>query len=138
MDGFPFSHVERVRFADTDARQHANNAVLSTFLEQARLAWYDATGDGPPPTTYRVDMILARTEIDFRSELLYGETVEIGVRVGRVGTRSLDLEYEIRTTDGRLVAEAKSVLVGFDFETRRSAPIPEHWRRRIEPAPQTA
>jgi acyl-CoA thioester hydrolase len=131
MDGFPFTHTERVRFGDTDLRGHANNAVFSTFLEQARLAWFAATGDGDPsPTTYAVDMILARTEIDFRSELLYDETVEIGVRVGRMGTKSFDLEYAL-AVDGRLVAEAKSVLVGFDFERRQSAEIPAHWRKRL-------
>src|SRR4051794_35846448 len=131
MDGFPYTHTERVRFGDTDLRGHANNAVFSTFLEQARLAWFQATGDGdPPPTAYRIDMILARTEIDFRSELHFGDVVEIGVRVGRIGNKSFDLEYELRA-DGRLVAEAKSVLVGFDFELRQSAAIPEHWRKRL-------
>jgi acyl-CoA thioester hydrolase len=131
MEGFPFTHAERVRFGDTDLRGHANNAVFLTFLEQARLAWFETTGGGDAsPTTYRFDVILARTEIDFRSELLYDEVVEIGVRVGRIGTKSFDLEYELHAGD-RLVANAKSVLVGFDFELRQSAPIPEHWRKRF-------
>lgn len=131
MEGFPFTHTERVRFGDTDLRGHANNAVFSTYLEQARLAWFETTGDGDAsPTSYRFDVILARTEIDFRSELRYDEVVEIGVRVGRIGTKSFDLEYELRA-DGRLVAEAKSVLVGFDFELGQSAEIPAHWRKRL-------
>jgi acyl-CoA thioester hydrolase len=134
MDGFPFTHLERVRFSDLDGRNHVNNAVICTFLEQARLAWFDATGDGPNPTTYGIDVILARTEIDYRSELRFGETAEIGVRVGRIGNRSFDFEYEIRADDGRLIAEARSVQVAFDFENARSAPLPEHWRTRLAQA----
>jgi acyl-CoA thioesterase FadM len=81
--------------------------------------------------TYEVDMILARTEIDFRGELqLVGSTVEVGVRVGRIGRKSLDLEYRLLSGE-RVVAEARSVLVGFDFGHGRSAEIPERWLRRV-------
>jgi acyl-CoA thioester hydrolase len=131
MDGFPFVFRDAVRFRDLDCRNHVNNAVFSTFIEDARLAWYEATEDGEPaPMEHDVDMILARTEIDFRDEVKYGESVEVGVRVGRVGSKSLTLEYEIRA-DGRLAAEAKSVLVGFDYARGASAAIPERWRRRL-------
>lgn len=131
MEGFPFVFRDAVRFSDLDCRNHVNNAVFSTFIEDARLAWYDATDDGEPaPMEHDVDMILARTEIDFRAEVKHGETVEVGVRVGRVGGKSLTLEYEIRA-GGRLAAEARSVLVGFDYARGASAPIPERWRRRL-------
>jgi len=40
MDGYPFVHRERVRFRDLDGMAHVNNAVFSTYLEQARLAWF--------------------------------------------------------------------------------------------------
>lgn len=132
MEGFPFSHRDGVRFSDVDSRQHVNNSVFSTFIEDARLSWFEsgAGADEDPAVSYRVDMILARTEIDFRSEIRYGEEVEVGVRVGRVGTKSITLEYELRA-DGRLAAEAKSILVGFDYERGESAAIPDRWRRRL-------
>jgi Thioesterase-like superfamily len=40
MEGFPFVHRETVRFRDLDGMGHVNNAVYSTYLEQARLAWF--------------------------------------------------------------------------------------------------
>jgi Predicted thioesterase len=125
MEGFPFVHRETVRFSDLDGMGHVNNAVYSTYLEQARLAWFGT--DNELPLT---DVILARTEIDFRSPLQYGETVEIGVRPSRLGTKSFELEHELRV-DGRVVAEAKCVLVGYDYERAQTAPIPERWRRRL-------
>jgi acyl-CoA thioester hydrolase len=134
MDGFPFVHPVTVRFADLDARQHVNNAVFSSYIEDARFQWYLATGepDDAAPDTFAVDMVLARTEIDFRGELRTpGERVHVGVRSGRIGTRSADLEYRLCTDDGRIVAEARSVLVGFDYERGVSAPIPERWLRRF-------
>ena len=125
MEGFPFVHRETVRFRDLDGMGHVNNAVFSTYLEQARLAWFGKDEKMPLE-----DVILARTEIDFRSPLSVGEVVEVGVRPSRLGTKSFELEYELRA-DGRLVAEAKSVLVGYDYAHGQSAPIPQRWRERL-------
>jgi acyl-CoA thioester hydrolase len=125
MDGYPFVHRETVRFRDLDAMAHVNNAVFLTYLEQARLAWFGETDVQPLQ-----DVILARTEIDFRSPVGQGEVVEIGVRSSRVGMKSFELEYELQA-GGRVVAEAKSVLVGYDYEQAESTPIPERWRRRL-------
>ena len=41
------------------------------------------------------------------------------------------MEHEVRAGDGRLVAEASSVLVAFDYEADASMPVPEEWRRRL-------
>jgi acyl-CoA thioester hydrolase len=125
MEGFDFVHRETVRFRDLDGMGHVNNAVFSTYLEQARLAWF-----GPSEQMPLADVILARTEIDFRSPVQAGEVVEVGVRPSRIGTKSFELEYELRAA-GRLVAEAKSVLVGYDYERGESTSVPERWRRRL-------
>jgi len=120
-----FVHSEVVRFNDCDPMGHVNNAIFSTYLEQARLAWFGS--DEEMPLT---DVILARTEIDFRSPVTVGETVEVSVEPTRLGTKSFELAYELRA-GGRLVAEAKSVLVGYDYGQARSTEIPERWRRRL-------
>jgi acyl-CoA thioester hydrolase len=121
-----FVHRERVRFNDCDPMGHVNNATYSTYLEQARLAWFDADEEHPLR-----DVILARTEIDFRSPAAAGDEIEITVRPVRVGTKSFELAYELHAA-GRLVAEARSVLVGYDYEQAKSTEIPERWRRRME------
>ncbi len=120
MESFPFVRRERVRFRDCDAMGHVNNAVYSTFLEEARI---DVLGD-------LATFILARVEIDFRSELRAGEEIEVRTRCSRVGTKSLELEHEIHA-DGRLAAEAKSVLVGYDYERGESIALAEEVRARL-------
>jgi acyl-CoA thioester hydrolase len=120
VEGFPFTHRERVRFRDCDPKGHVNNAVYSTYLEQARIG---VLGGLDP-------FILARVEIDFRAELRAGEEVEVASRCSRIGTKSFDLEHVIRA-DGRVVAEAKSVLVGYDYEAGRSVPITDTTKRRL-------
>ena len=120
MRDWPFVVRERVRFRDVDSFGHVNNAVYSTYLEQARLDALGGLGS----------VILARVEIDFRAEVNVGEEVEVRSRCTRIGTKSVELEHEI-LANGRLAAEAKSVLVGFDYERRVSAPIPDQLKERL-------
>ncbi len=117
---FPYVHRDSVRFRDCDAMGHVNNAVYSTYLEEARIG---VLGD-------LIDFILARVEIDFRSELRAGEEVEVRTRCSRIGTKSFDLEHVI-AADGRVVAEAKSVLVSYDYERAESVPVPDALRERL-------
>ncbi len=117
---YRFVHRERVRFHDCDPMGHVNNAAYSTYLEQARIAVLGSLAD----------FILARVEIDFRTELHAGEDVEVHSRCARVGTKSFDLDHVIRA-DGRVVAEAKSVLVGYDYDKRQSVALTEELKRRL-------
>jgi acyl-CoA thioester hydrolase len=119
-----FVHRETVRFRDLDAMGHMNNAVYATFIEQARLAFLTPNGANVE------SMILARLEIDFRSPVELGETVEIAVTPARVGTKSFDLDYVLRAGE-RVVAEAKTVLVAYDYATGSSVELPDEWKERL-------
>ncbi len=131
VDGFPFVHEERVRWRDLDGFGHVNNAVYLTYLEQSRFAYLEHLGlvDGLRTMT----MILARVQIDFRSPLGAGDVLRIGVRPARLGTKSFELEHEIRA-DGRVAAEAKSVLVAYDYGRAESVPLSESLRARLSEA----
>jgi len=120
---FPFAWHERVRFRDCDAMGHVNNAVYSTYLEQARIGVLGGLSE----------FILARVEIDFRSELRNGEEVEVRTRCSRIGKKSFDLEHVISAGD-RVVAEAKSVLVSYDYGRGASVPVPAELRHRLAAA----
>lgn len=129
VDGYPFVYRDTVRFRDLDGMGHVNNAVFFTYMESARIAYLSSLGAGVNP---QQSLILARTEADFRSPIAFGEDVEVGVRPSRVGTKSFELEYEVRA-DGRLAAEGKSVLVGYDYERGASVEFPAQWREWLAP-----
>ena len=55
------------------------------------------------------------------------------IRCGWIGTKSFTFEYEIREkSDARLVVEASSVQVCYDYETKRSLEVPLELRRNLE------
>jgi acyl-CoA thioester hydrolase len=117
-------HRLTVRFSDCDPLGHVNNAVYSTYLEQARFALWRAQagvelrraarGEG------REGFILARTEIDFRSEAHEGDELEVRLTLDGFGRTSAAYSYEVvDAPTGRLVADAKSVQVWYDYQAKK-------------------
>ncbi len=130
VEGYRFVRTQEVAFRDLDGLRVVNNAVYLTYIETARLDYMvEVLG---VRSVDEVGVIVAKVDIDFRSPASLLETLEVGARVSRVGTKSLDMDHEVRGADGRLVAEAATVLVCFDYDRRKTAAIPTEWRERIE------
>jgi acyl-CoA thioester hydrolase len=128
MAGAGVTHIEQVRFRDLDPMGHVNNAVFLTYIEEARAALLAEVGAATGLED--MNMIVARVEIDFRAPVRFGQEVEISVHASRFGTKSFDLEYELRV-DGDVVAEAKSVQVAYDYSRREPVPLPAEWREKL-------
>jgi acyl-CoA thioester hydrolase len=130
MEGYRFVLKREVEFRDIDSGGHVNNSVYLTYLETARIKYLiDVLG---PDFASEIALILARIAVDFRSPAFFPEKLEIGARVTRIGTTSFEMEHEIRGGDGRLVAEASSVLVAFDYEANAPMTVPDDWRARLD------
>ncbi|MBL8692550.1 MAG: acyl-CoA thioesterase [Planctomycetes bacterium] len=124
---FAHRHELVVTLRDLDALGHANNAAIVTYLEDARTEYL--LGRRGIRDVRQFDFILARTEIDYRTPAMLHERIEVLIRPIRIGTKSFDLEYLVReVAAGRLIAEAKTVLVSFDFAKNVSVAIPEELR----------
>jgi len=123
-----FVHREAVRFRDLDVMGHVNNAVFLTYIESARVAYLQHLGEAA--TLEDMSIIVARIEIDFRAPVGFGEEVEIAVRASRFGGKSFDLEYVVRV-GGTVVAEAKSVLVSYDYDKGEAVELPDEWREKL-------
>ena len=121
----------QVRFRDTDAFGHVNNAVFFTYIELARVRYLiDVLGLEEP--FERMPLILARVELDFRSPIMFGENVEVETQVDRIGRSSIGMSHRLTAgADGRLVGESQSVLVTYDYAAARPIPVPDEWRRTI-------
>jgi acyl-CoA thioester hydrolase len=137
---FPHRYVVETRFGDTDAMGHINNSRFLTFLESARIAYWEAITEEPfALVTHGAEesMILAEVRVTFRSPSYFGEVLTVESRIGRVGRTSFTLEHRITAGDSergraRLVATADGVQVLYDYATERPRAIPDDVVARIE------
>ncbi|HUQ44062.1 MAG TPA: thioesterase family protein [Candidatus Limnocylindria bacterium] len=137
---FAHRHEVEVRLADTDAMGHVNNANYLTYVEIARVAYYEqVTGNALPIGTHGAEegMILAEIRMTYRSPAFYGETITVETRVERIGRTSFGMVHrmtapESRYGPARLIAVADSTLVSYDYTDERPIPVPDEWRTRME------
>jgi acyl-CoA thioester hydrolase len=126
-----------IRWRDVDAYGHVNNAVYLNYLEEARDAWVQKVLGPVSGTTW--DFVLARVEIDFRAELTQEDgAVIVRCALDRIGRSSVGTREEVRTQDGMLSAEARSVVVPRDPATGRSRPLTDAERGALEAEQATA
>ena len=132
MPDFRFFHPIEVRYGDLDPQGHVNNACYLTYMEQARIAYIQTLGLWPGGTFLDIGIILAEAQVVFNSPILYGQKVRVGVRVSRLGNKSLTMDYLLEDAEnGKRLASGSSVLVTYNYRDARSLPIPEDWRNII-------
>ena len=118
-----------VPYGDIDAMGHLNNVAYLRYLELARQKyWLTMRG---AIDFLDIDFIVARCEIDYRSSSYMGDVLEIEIHVSRMGRSSFDFSYRVTGGDGRLVAEATTTQVCYDWRSKSKAPLSEERRREI-------
>jgi acyl-CoA thioester hydrolase len=119
-----------IRWRDVDAYGHVNNAVFLNYLEEARDRLVESLFGAQA-----WDFVIARVAIDFRSELRQ-EDREVLVRCGVTGfgNSSVRTHELVHAKDGRLSAEAESVIVARDPEAGRARPLTDVERAVLQGA----
>lgn len=119
-----------LRWRDLDAFNHVNNANFMTFLEEARIRWFESTGqtwitDGYIP-------LLAAVQMNYRLPIPYPSSVFVELFAERVGTTSLTIGHRIVDEADRVHADGHCVLVWIDRGNGRPIPLPDAIRNAAE------
>ena len=130
LDDFPLRLTENVRYGDLDPNQHVNNATYSTYFETGRVSLIrnPAFGLMPPGQSW----VLAHLSIDFKAEVHWPGTVELGLAVSRLGRASVTYE-QVVFYNGACAASALAITVLVDERTRKPTPLTEDIIQRFQP-----
>jgi acyl-CoA thioester hydrolase len=127
------------RWRDLDALGHVNNAVYLSYFEHARMGYIRALlGDVPmmdnrTPLPKDFQVILADVRVSFRSPALLSDALTVSIWVAKVGRKSFVFDYRMDDEkSGRLVAEASSTLVWYDYAAGETRPVPEEIIAKME------
>jgi len=132
LSGFPVVVTFPVQWGDQDAIGHVNNAVYFRWCETARVVYLERIGMWAGFVAERVGPILAAIGCNFRQQVTFPDTVQVGARVTRVGNSSFQMEHRVVSqTANAAVAEADSTLVFYDYKRNTPVPLPESFRQAI-------
>lgn len=135
-ENWKFSIEERVRWGDVDAARIIFYGAYIRFFEFAETELFRAAGLSYGQMYDDLDVWLPRAhlECDFHRPAQLDDLLEVSVYVGRVGTKSLRLNFEVRRKgESELIAEAHFVLVSVRRDTFETVPLPLELLRRLGP-----
>ena len=130
---WPITLTVQVAWAEMDAFGHVNNTVYLRWFESARIMYFEKLGVA---TTVGSDAkawpLLAHSSIDYRSKVVYPDTVEISARVTKLGNTSFSMAYRATSVaQQKLVAEGEGVVVMVDPKTGIKQPLDSQLRAKI-------
>ena len=134
LRSFHFYSSVKVRFAETDANGHMSHVSAVIYMEQARIEFLESLGlfDLEKFASEGKTFVLASQKIDYVHQAYFNDRIRIYVRVSRIGTSSIDIDYvAINEKTQAVLISGTSTVVYFDQNTQKSMPLPDDLRERI-------
>jgi YbgC/YbaW family acyl-CoA thioester hydrolase len=125
---------ERVRWGDVDAASIIFYGAYIRFFEFAETELFRSVGLPYGVMFDELDIWLPRVhlECDFHHAAQLDDLLEVSVYVGRVGNKSMRLDFEVRRKgDDLIIADAHFVLAAVRRDSFETVPIPDDLRKRL-------
>lgn len=127
----PFSTEVPILASDINFANHLGNDRLMGLLQEARIRFFKWLGYNEADVEGS-SMILADAALQYLSEGFHGDVIRIEVGIGDFGRCNMDVYYRAtNTTTGKLLCQAKTGLVFFDYATRKVQPVPEKFKLKV-------
>ena len=132
---YPIFYALESRWADNDIYGHINNVAYYAYFDSVVNRFLIEKG-GLRPGVDTVVGYVVHSSADYFSPASYPATLTLGLKVLRIGEKSLRWEVGVFASD-----EEQSCVTGtfthafVDRQAGRSAPVPEGIRRAIEALP---
>jgi acyl-CoA thioester hydrolase len=124
----------QIRFADTDMLGHVNNANYLTYMELARMSYFNEVVNDAVDWN-KEGVILAKSTIDYRRPILIDDILNVHICVDHISSKSFNFSYKfVITKNGEEItyAEGSTIMVCFDYQLNKSIVMPEKWKERIK------
>jgi acyl-CoA thioester hydrolase len=121
---FQFSTDILVRIDDINYGNHLSNDAYLKYMHEARMQFFNHYSLSEMDIG-GASVIMGDTAIVYKKECFYGQTINIAVAATDFGARSFNLYYRFsHKHTNELVAEAKTGMVCYNYQTRKSVPVP--------------
>lgn len=123
----------QIRFADTDMLGHVNNANYLTYMELARMSYFNEVVNDAVDWS-KEGVILAKAVVDYRRPILIEDTLYVYLAVDHISSKSFNFSYRfvvVKEGEEITYAEGSTIMVCFDYQLQKSIVMPEKWKSRI-------
>ena len=121
----------QIRFSDVDVVGHVNNIVYFAFYDTGKAAFMSELM-GKQITWDKVETVVANVDCAFIAPIFYGEQIEVLTTCTSVHDKSFRLLQMLRNTlTGEVKSLCETIMVSFDPDTQKAAPLRDDWREKL-------
>ncbi len=132
MTKYNFYYPIQIRYSDLDPQWHVNNARFLSFIESARLAYIQHLNLWDGKSFRDLGLIVADAHLVYLKPIELDQNIRVGIRVTRIGNKSLDFDYQIEDADnGMVMSTATTVMVAYNYHTLSTILVTDEWRNAI-------
>ncbi len=129
---FIFKTEIPIRITDINYGGHLGNDSILSLVHEARLRFLKHLGYSES-NVEGIGIIMIDAGIQYKSEGFYGDNLLIEISVQDFSGIGCDFIYKISNRESKKeIALAKTGIVFFDYQKRRTAPVPTAFRKMIE------
>jgi len=115
-----------VRYRDLDPLNHVNNAIFSSYYEEARIHFIQQIPVLSEELKKSRSFVIVNLNINFLKQISYPATLLVGSGIMEFGNTSVTSFQAIyKKNDKKLCSTARATGVWFDLEKQRPAPLPK-------------
>jgi len=131
-DRYIFKTEIPIRITDINYGGHLGNDSLLSIIHEARVRFLNHFGYSES-NVEGVGIIMIDAAVQYKSEGFYGDNLLIEISVDDFSGIGCDFIYSISNKESKKeIAVAKTGIVFFDYEKRKTAPVPSAFKRKIE------
>lgn len=121
---FIFETSIEVRVTDLNYGNHLGNNALLGLMHEARIRFLRHYDIRDEKKVFGVGLIMSDTAIEYKAEGFLGDVLKVKIAVGDFSRVGFDIFYQFTKADGSILANAKTGMVCFDYETRKVTACP--------------
>ena len=121
-----------IRITDINYGGHLGNDSLLSIIHEARVRFLKHLGYSES-NVEGSGIIMIDSAIQYKSEWFYGDELIVEVTINDISGIGCDFVYRITNkSTSKEIALAKTGIVFFNYETRKSVAVPEKFKLKIE------
>lgn len=124
---FIFQTEMVVRVSDLNYRNHVGNDSMLTLMQEARSLFYRSLGfESEVKLEGHIGQIVTDTAIVYKAESFLGDFLKFEIAIENFNKYGFDFFYRVSNkSSGKEVAIGKTGIVGFDYDKRKIASMPQ-------------
>ena len=121
-----------IRITDINYGGHFGNDSLLSIIREARIRFFKSLGFEELDVE-GVGIIMIDAQIQYKQEGFYGDILIIEIALTEFTSVGCDFVYRVTNKNtNKEIALAKTGIVFFDYEKRKTASVPAEFKKKIE------